>query len=91
MLEASTQHYYLTGIVDDRSSGSRDMQIAVIKTLFNGDTIWTKQIGNIDYDEPTKLIETSDGSILLIGRTANNSAGKQDYLYMKMDPAGEIL
>lgn len=91
IIESSSEHYYLAGIVDDRSSGSRDMQIALIKTQLDGDTVWTKLIGDLEYDEPTKLIETDDGSILLIGRTANNSAGKQDYLFMKLNPNGEIV
>lgn len=91
MIEASSGHYYLGGIFDDRSSGARDMQIVIVKTMINGDTLWTRQIGDSDYDELTKLLETSDGTLLVIGRTSNNSAGKQDYLYMRMSPEGEIL
>lgn len=92
IIEVSSGHLVVAGYFDDRSAGSANMEIVLVKTNLDGDTLWTKQISTgTDYDDAEKLIELSDGSFFLVGRTSNNTIGKSDLLFIKLNSDGDTI
>jgi hypothetical protein len=66
--------------------------IYVIKTLDNGDTLWTKTYGpNIGDDQGWSLQNTSDGGYILAGYSNSFGAGDYDMYLIKTDVNGNVM
>lgn len=68
-------------------NGSWDAQI--IRLNASGDTVWTKNYGNVGYDEFQSIKRTSDGGFIVCGQTDVVDA-LGDVLLMKIDANGAI-
>lgn len=78
--------YILLGTVSVASPFNYYMHL--IKTDFNGDTLWTKNYGI--YTEGYSVRQTSDGGYILTGRIYN-AASVQDVHLIKTDSNGDTL
>jgi len=66
--------------------------ILLIKSNSAGDTIWTKTYGGVEAEYGTNIIATSDGNILIAGKTESFGAGSFGDIYLvKVNTAGDTL
>jgi hypothetical protein len=68
-----------------------DVNIWLLKTDINGDTLWTKQYGGSYYEEGHSVQQTSDGGYIFTGYTESYGAGLWDVWLVKTDFLGNIL
>ena len=88
IIQTTDGGFLITGcLFPDPQSNRSDMLL--IKTDYNGDTLWTKAIGTQNYDVGFCVKETQDG-FLISGQT--KSAGQSyDALLIKTDLNGEVI
>ena len=68
------------------------LDILVVKTTAEGDTIWTKTYGGTEKDYGTNVIATSDGNLLVSGDTESFGAGSYGDIYLlKINLDGDTL
>jgi len=65
--------------------------IHLIKTLDNGDTLWTGFYGGQFNDYLADVIVTSDGNYLVVGSTQSFLSTGYDLYIIKIDPNGSVL
>ena len=53
--------------------------------------VWEKTVGGVDFDMPTSISVSRDGSYLVGGFTFSFGNGKRDFWLFKLDNAGEVL
>jgi len=73
------------------SFGSGDADVYMIKTLSNGDTLWTRTYGGSDTDEGNSVQQTSDGGYIITGETKSYGAGSYYVYLIKTDNNGDTL
>lgn len=62
------------------SFGAGYLDVYLIRTDPNGDTLWTKAYGKYDYDASYSIQETSDSGFIVTGATASGAGGGDVYL-----------
>lgn len=73
-------------------NNAADRDVLLIKTNSQGDTIWTKTYGGLDDDIGRNIIATSDGKILISGKTESfGDATYGDFYLIKVDTDGQII
>ncbi|UCE65796.1 MAG: hypothetical protein JSU85_13170 [Candidatus Zixiibacteriota bacterium] len=65
--------------------------ILLIKTDFNGDTVWAKSYGGVLEEVGYSAIQTSDGKYVIAGYTNSFGAGGRDLFIVKADENGDTL
>jgi hypothetical protein len=74
------------------SFGAGDLDMYLIRTDANGDSLWTKTFGGAGSDEGFFIQQTTDSGYIFIGRTSSFSlAGDLDFYLVKTDVNGNIL
>jgi hypothetical protein len=73
------------------SFGAGSLDIWLLKTDANGDTVWTKTYGGLDYDLASGLDITSDDGYIIAGRTVSYGHGNQDGWLIRTDCNGDTL
>jgi hypothetical protein len=82
--------YIITGWAE--SFGSGNLDIYLIKTNANGDTLWTKTFGGIDYENSSSVEQTADGGYIIAGGKFNNPfTGYHNIYLIKTDSNGNSL
>ncbi len=76
--------YILTG------RGNNNLDIYLVKTDVNGDTLWTKLINGSGTDEVYSSIITQDDGYAFTGGTTSSGAGGADLFVIKTDVNGVI-
>ncbi len=89
VLQMDDGGYLVTGVTASYGAGGYD--IYLIKTNEYGDTIWTKTYGGINNEQSNAMKRTSDGNIIIAGRTSSFGAGNTDCYLLKIDQNGETL
>uniref|UniRef100_A0A7V0Z5N3 PKD domain-containing protein n=1 Tax=candidate division WOR-3 bacterium TaxID=2052148 RepID=A0A7V0Z5N3_UNCW3 len=79
--------YVITGMTGSSGAGLGDVWL--LKTDFNGDTIWTKTIGNAELDCGNSIQVTKDNGYIITGYTF--ASGNGDVYLIKTDANGNIL
>jgi len=79
--------YIITGMTGSSGAGSGDVWL--IKTDFNGDTIWTKTVGSAELDCGNSIQVTKDNGYIIAGYTF--ASGNGDVYLIKTDANGNIL
>ena len=80
--------YIICGYTTSIGAGNHD--VYVIKTNKNGDTLWTKTYGGVDYDYGFSIRPTSDGGYIIAGRTNMITNYYAAYL-IKTNSSGDTL
>jgi hypothetical protein len=81
----------LAGAVGGCKDRPENYDCWVIRTDFEGDTLWTHRFGGEFEDVPQAIIESTDGGILVAGYTYSWGEGQADMLVYKLSAAGEFL
>lgn len=82
--------YILTGYTtDDTPYVTRD--IYVLKTDSNGDTLWTRQFGDVWEDWSYAVNITDAGNYVVAGRAWNDTSDSSAALIIMLNPEGETL
>ncbi len=80
--------YVVAGKTESYGSGQSDGW--VIKLDSSGSVVWEKVYGGTDWEQFDNVMETTDGGLLLTGRTASWGAGLYDIWIVKVDGSGNI-
>lgn len=89
--ESTGQELFLCGNIS-RNYANTNYDILVIKTNSAGDTIWTKTYGGPDADRGYQVISTSDGKLLICGKTESFGAGSFGDIYLvKINLNGDTI
>jgi hypothetical protein len=86
--QTSDGGYIVAGYTWSFSMGYYD--IFLIKTDANGNVIWAKTYGEIDWDKAYSVHHTSDGGYIVAGSTESFGAGGRDIFLIKTDANGNI-
>ena len=81
--------YIICGIT--RSFGNGDLDVYLIKTDGNGNSIWAKTFGGSGNDEGFSVQQTTDGGYVIVGYTRNFGNGDEDVYLIKTDENGDSL
>jgi len=73
------------------SFGAGHLDVYLVKTDMNGDTLWTRTYGGVPNDQAYSIRQTSDGGYIVAGQTTSFGAGWWDFYLMKTDANGDTL
>ena len=79
--------YIIAGYTSSYGAGGLD--IWLIKTGSQGDTLWTKTLGGFAWDWATSVQQTTDGGYIITGMTDTSGTGDWDVCLLKTDVNGE--
>ena len=82
--ETTDGGFIIFGFTSSFNSSSGD--IYLIKTDLNGDTIWTKTCGGVDYESVARGQQTADGGYIITGESSG--FGAPDVYLIKTDSNG---
>jgi hypothetical protein len=71
-------------------NGGGSYDIFLIKTDANGNIIWAKTYGGMNFDEAYSVQQTSDGGYIVAGYTRSFGAGSADIFLIKTNANGNI-
>jgi len=80
--------YVIVGATSSYGAGGADFYI--IKTNSMGDTLWTRTVGGADYEYADGVIETTDGTLAVVGETESFGPGDMAMLVAAMDGSGNV-
>ncbi|MCC6012615.1 T9SS type A sorting domain-containing protein, partial [Candidatus Caldipriscus sp.] len=86
--QTSDGGYIVAGLTSFFGPGYSD--IFLIKTDANGNVIWVKTYGGIDYERAYSVQQTSDGGYIVAGYTDSFGAGYEDIFLIKTDANGDV-
>jgi hypothetical protein len=89
VIEASDGGFVVSGETQSFGAGSYDLFLS--KFDASGDTLWTKTLGGPNEDRWGRVIEASDGGLVVAGWTNSSGAGGDDLLLAKFDSSGNYL
>jgi len=72
------------------TSNGANWDVYFMKTDANGDSLWTKTSGGVDWDVAYEVQETFDGGFIIAGCTDSYGAGGFDIYLLKIDSLGNI-
>jgi len=81
--------YIVTGFTSSFGAGSMDVYL--VKTDADGDTLWTRTYGGSIDDEGWCVQQTADGGYIIAGTTNSFGAGSMDVYVVKTDANGDAL
>ena len=76
---------------DTKSFGAGDTNIYIIRTDKNGNILWEKIYGGINYEDGAYLTVTPDGGFSIVGTTTSFGAGLMDIHVMKTNALGDTI
>lgn len=91
LVESENSDLFVCGETYRNWDNSRS-DILLVKTNTEGDTLWTKTYGGPENEYGKNIIETSDGNILIAGKTESFGAGDFGDIYLiKVNYNGDTI
>jgi hypothetical protein len=87
--QTSDSGYVIAGITASFGAGGADVYL--IRTDADGETLWTRTFGGVNYDWGSSVQQTSDGGYIVVGSTESYGAGGTDVYLIKTDAVGDTL
>jgi len=87
--QTSDGGYIVAGRTESFGAGLLDVYL--VKTDAEGDTIWTRTYGGSDYDGGYSVAQTFDGGYIVAGYTYSFGAGGCDVYLVKTDAEGDTI
>ena len=81
--QTSDNGFIITG--DTESFGAGQNDVYIIRTNENGDTIWTKTIGDRNNDHGYSVRQTRDGGFIIAGATSTFGGSYHDVFLIRLD------
>jgi hypothetical protein len=81
--------YIICGYTTSFGNGGTD--VYVIKTNFQGSTLWTQTYGGTGNDRGKSIQQTTDGGYIICGETKSFGNGLYDFYLIKTDGSGNQL
>jgi hypothetical protein len=75
--------FIVTGYTESYGAGGRDVWL--IKTDFNGDSLWSCTVGGVSDDEGYSVQQTTDGGYIVSGTTLSYGAGVYDIWLIRFE------
>jgi len=69
-----------------RNAGAEPLDMYIIRTNANGDTLWTKTVGGDRYEYAYCVKQTFDGGYIVVGRSDSNDPNNYDFYIVKLNP-----
>ncbi len=82
--------YIITGSSEEHTS-SGGLDVYLIRTDCNGDTLWTRTYGGSLNDEGEAVVITPDHGYMIAGYTNSYGAGNKDFYLIRTDSSGDTL
>jgi hypothetical protein len=79
--------YIVVGGYEDTTGG---IDVLLVRTDANGDTLWTRTIGGSSFDLGCSVQQTADGGYVICGETYSFGAGAADFYLIKTDENGNL-
>jgi hypothetical protein len=73
------------------TNGSNGLDMYLVRTTVNGDTLWTRKFGTINTDNIENLVRIADGSFVMTGGTDGPGFGGNDGVLVKTDSGGAVI
>lgn len=89
VLQTDDGDFVIAGFTGSYGAGGIDMWL--VKTDEEGDTLWSKTFGGEQNEVCYSMIQSQDGGFLLAGMTASFGAGGNDVWLLKTDEEGDSL
>ncbi|MEO0094655.1 MAG: hypothetical protein ABIL46_07480 [candidate division WOR-3 bacterium] len=83
VIESEDQCFLATGYTSSYGAGAED--IWLLKLNAQGDTLWTKTIGDTGAECAHSILKASDNSYLILGYTTSWGAGWADFYLLKLE------
>jgi hypothetical protein len=87
--ETSDGGYIISGSTSSYAVGKQDVWL--IKTDENGEMLWDKTFGHVEWDHGYKVEETSDGGYIIVGDADHTGGPRGDIWLIKTDSNGNKL
>jgi len=87
--QTSDNGYIMTGFT--YSLGGSGLDVWLIKTIANGDTLWTSTYGGDSIDTGSSVKQTSDSGYVVVGYTRSFGAGSWDVWLIKTAANGDTI
>jgi hypothetical protein len=89
LVQLADSSLVFTGFSNSYGNGGYDA--IIIKTDANGNLIWQKTFGGIDWDFGYSISKTLDGNLIVCGATYSFRQGTRDAFILKLDYNGNFL
>jgi hypothetical protein len=87
--QTSDNGYLVAGWSSSYTEG--DVDVFVIRTDANGDTVWTRTYGGVGVDIGWSVAQAHDGGSLVVGYTESSGAGGSDIFVVRIGSTGDTL
>jgi len=85
--QVSDSGYIIAGSSDSYGDW---IDVYLVRTDANGDTLWTRTFGGPDFDAGYSAQQTTDGGYVIAGQTYSFGAGLSDFYLIKTDENGNV-
>lgn len=79
----SDSGFIFTGFTSSMGSGGYD--VYVVRTDKNGNLVWQRTFGGLDWDFGTDIVMAPDGNVVICGSTYSKGYGKKDAYLLKVN------